>query len=81
MMYDEERRALICYAGSAPEASISSKPLGSELFTSIGMRPLQCQKSSPYTSGGGRRPDQGMTPQPYDNVMNNLTSRLRQVAA
>lgn len=31
----KNRRTLICYAGSASEASIGSKPLGSELVTFI----------------------------------------------
>lgn len=31
MRCEKDRRALICYAGSAPEASIGSKPIGSEL--------------------------------------------------
>lgn len=31
MRYAEKSWALICHAGSAPEASIGSKPLGSEL--------------------------------------------------
>lgn len=31
MRCDKKWRALICYAGSAPEASIGSRPIGSEL--------------------------------------------------
>jgi len=31
MRSEKEKRTLICYAGSASEASIGSKPLGSEL--------------------------------------------------
>lgn len=39
-----DRRALICYAGSAPEASIGSKPFGSELSIDIGSKPLKSQQ-------------------------------------
>lgn len=35
MRSEKEMRTLICYAGSASEASIGSKPLGSELGTFI----------------------------------------------
>lgn len=35
MRCEKDRRALICYAGSAPEASIGSKPIGSELVVFI----------------------------------------------
>lgn len=35
MRCKKDWRALICYAGSAPEASIGSKPLGSELVMFI----------------------------------------------
>lgn len=35
MLCEKDRRALICYAGSAPEASIGSKPIGSELVMFI----------------------------------------------
>lgn len=35
MRFEKDRRALICYAGSAPEASIGSKPIGSELVLFI----------------------------------------------
>lgn len=35
MRSEKEMRALICYAGSAPEASIGSKPIGSELNVEI----------------------------------------------
>ena len=35
MRCEKDWRALICYAGSAPEASIGSKPIGSELDTFI----------------------------------------------
>lgn len=37
MRYEKDWRALICYAGSAPEASIGSKPIGSELVVFICM--------------------------------------------
>ena len=35
MLSEKEMRTLICYAGSAPEASIGSKPIGSELNVEI----------------------------------------------
>ena len=35
MRCEKDWRALICYAGSAPEASIGSKPIGSELVMFI----------------------------------------------
>lgn len=35
MRFEKDLRALICYAGSAPEASIGSKPMGSELVVFI----------------------------------------------
>ena len=35
MRFEKDWRALICYAGSAPEASIGSKPIGSELVVFI----------------------------------------------
>lgn len=35
MRSEKDRRTLICYAGSASEASIGSKPLGSELVVFI----------------------------------------------
>lgn len=35
MRSEKGRRTLICYAGSASEASIDSKPIGSELVTFI----------------------------------------------
>jgi len=45
-MHEGKRmRALICYAGSAPEASIGSKPIGSELKCYIGRIGLESQDS------------------------------------
>lgn len=44
MLDKKEMRALICYAGSAPEASIGSKPIGSELEPHIGHYPLKSQE-------------------------------------
>lgn len=35
--------ALVCYAGPAPEASIGSKPIGSELERNIGAKCSQSQ--------------------------------------
>lgn len=35
MLSEKNRRTLICYAGSASEASIGSKPIGSELVMFI----------------------------------------------
>lgn len=43
MRCEKDRRALICYAGSAPEASIGSKPLGSELVVFICILIAKCQ--------------------------------------
>lgn len=79
MMYDEERRALIRYAGSAPEASISSKPIGSELLASIGVFPLQCQDSSPPNRGTVMLLNRLKPTQRVDNVCNNFDLRLGQV--
>lgn len=45
-----EMRALICYAGSAPEASIGSKPIGSELELYIGQNPLKSQEFRAWNS-------------------------------
>jgi hypothetical protein len=42
MLCAEGRRTLICYAGSASEASIGSKPIGSELTSLIC---IVCRKS------------------------------------
>lgn len=42
----KEMWALICYAGSAPKASIGSKPIGSELDVKIGPRLLRSQENS-----------------------------------
>lgn len=42
---------LICYAGSASEASIGSRPLGSELRRDMRMLPPTCQVSP---NGPGR---------------------------
>lgn len=47
MQSEKRKRALICYAGSAPEASIGSKPIGSELNNDIGAKFLRSQE--PYT--------------------------------
>lgn len=47
MRPEKIERALICYAGSAPEASIGSKPIGSELARYIGLDPLTSQEISP----------------------------------
>lgn len=46
MQRDGMKRALICYAGSAPEASISSKPIGSELEYRIYWNILTKQEQS-----------------------------------
>jgi len=46
MLFHEKIRALICYAGSAPEASTGSKPIGSELDRHIGMAALTSQEFS-----------------------------------
>jgi len=46
MLCDKSLRALICYAGSAPEASIGSKPIGSELKHNIGTKTLTSQEYS-----------------------------------
>jgi hypothetical protein len=45
MLIEKRKRALICYAGSAPEASIGSKPIGSELKAHIGAKLLRSQES------------------------------------
>lgn len=42
----KEMWALICYAGSAPKASIGSKPIGSELDVKIGPGLLRSQENS-----------------------------------
>lgn len=47
MRCEKIKRALICYAGSAPEASIGSKPIGSELEDYIGLDTLISQEFSP----------------------------------
>ncbi len=46
MLRKKKKRALICYAGSAPEASIGSKPIGSELKLNIGSETLISQEFS-----------------------------------
>ena len=43
------RWTLICYAGSASEASIGSKPIGTELLPCIGLLPPARQASSSRT--------------------------------
>ncbi len=43
MRCEKDRWALICYAGSAPEASIGSKPIGSELVVFICTLIAKCQ--------------------------------------
>lgn len=49
MLYKKEKRTLICYAGSASEASIGSKPVGSELEYDICTKTPICQHF--YTHG------------------------------
>ena len=49
MRFDEGRWTLICYAGSASEASIGSKPLGAELPSYLVLRPQARQASSSRT--------------------------------
>lgn len=49
MLYKKEKRTLICYAGSASEASIGSKPIGSELNLNICTKTPICQHF--YTHG------------------------------
>lgn len=46
----KEMWALICYAGSAPKASIGSKPIGSELDVKIGPGLLRSQENSSSNS-------------------------------
>lgn len=43
MQGKKEKRTLICYAGSASEASIGSKPIGSELELYIRANMPKCQ--------------------------------------
>lgn len=43
MPYAKMIGTLICYAGSASEASIDSKPIGSELKSDMVMLPHICQ--------------------------------------
>lgn len=43
MHYAEKKWALICHAGSAPEASIRSKPIGSELNNQFERLDVKCQ--------------------------------------
>jgi len=43
MLCAETIGTLICYAGSASEASIDSKPIGSELKNDMVMIPPKCQ--------------------------------------
>ncbi len=50
MRCEKNRRALICYAGSAPEASIGSKPLGSELVVFICTLIAKCQHFVEYVA-------------------------------
>lgn len=45
MRSEKDRRTLICYAGSASEASIGSKPLGSELDLHMVRMPGRSQES------------------------------------
>lgn len=44
--------SLICYAGSATEASIDSRPLGRELHLSIPLLKTASQMADPLPSGG-----------------------------
>lgn len=49
MQFERGRWTLICYAGSASEASIGSKPLGAELPFCLVLRPQARQASSSRT--------------------------------
>ena len=49
MLQTEEKWALICYAGSAPQASTGSKPIGSELDRVDNPNIPTCQQESPLT--------------------------------
>jgi hypothetical protein len=52
MLYGKGKWTLICYAGSASEASIDSRPLGSELGVKEDMRGRKSQVPHQF---GGRR--------------------------
>ena len=52
MRFERERRTLICYAGSASEASIDSQPLGSEFAFCIGLLPPARQARPSRTRAG-----------------------------
>ncbi|CAA7619547.1 hypothetical protein MTBSS4_250005 [Magnetospirillum sp. SS-4] len=62
MLCEKIIRTLICYAGSASEASIGSKPIGSELKLNLGMMgggsqgclPAQARKTAPIPTQRGR---------------------------
>jgi hypothetical protein len=65
MRYNRGRRTLICYAGSASEASIGSQPLGSELERYIGLLPRARQVSRPGTRDRAGRPGHAEAPDRY----------------
>jgi len=75
MRYEEVKRALICYAGSAPEASIGSKPVGSELKSLIGRKDLISQEFStsremPSRHAGHTRKPQLIDIYPFFSALN-----------
>lgn len=49
MRSKKDRRTLICYAGSASEASIGSKPMGSELKPHMVRIPGRSQESLDFS--------------------------------
>ena len=81
-MFDKkEKRTLICYAGSASEASIGSKPIGSELEKHRYTFNTECQCF--YSRGlnvgliDGRRATGRITPQSH----NYSTAQMVRMAA
>jgi hypothetical protein len=55
MLLAEMVGALICYAGSAPKASIGSKPIGAELETDKDKMSAQSQVLVEMVSESGRQ--------------------------
>jgi len=67
MRSEKGRRTLICYAGSASEASIGSKPIGSELDMFIW---FMRSKSQHFVDLSNARPASEVAASPRQNIEN-----------